>query len=51
MRKILGYVAVVFVVWFIVTNPTGAAGTVHTILGGLQSIGGGFADFVAQVSS
>jgi len=44
-RKIFGWAALIFVVWYVVTNPTGAADAAHGLLGMLKSAGTSLATF------
>jgi hypothetical protein len=44
-KKFLGYVAAAFVVFFILKNPSGAAGTFSHIGAGLASAAGSVGDF------
>ena len=45
VKKILGWAAVIFLVWYLVTNPTGAAQAVQGLLGLLKSAGNSLATF------
>lgn len=47
MRKLLPWVVLAFVVWFVVRNPTGAASTVRH----LGDRAAGFADALARFAS
>jgi hypothetical protein len=40
----------IFVVFFVVTQPAGAASFVHTAFGWLGAIGNGFSDFVSDTA-
>jgi hypothetical protein len=44
-KKILGWAAVLFIVWYLITNPTGAANAVEGLLGLLRSAGNSLATF------
>jgi len=44
-KKILGWATVIFLVWYLVTNPTGAANAVQGLLGILKSAGTSLATF------
>ena len=50
VRKLMWWAVVVFIVWFIFTQPSAAANTVHTILAALQSAAGSAATFVSSVA-
>ena len=49
LSKILTYVAIAFVVWWVIQQPTSAAHLVHNIGTLLSSAAHGFASFVASI--
>lgn len=51
MRKVLAIVGVVFLCYFVVTNPAGAAHAVKSIGGMLVSLGDGVAAFFTAVAA
>lgn len=46
IKKIAGWAVVVFIVWYLFTRPTGAAGAVHNLLNLLKSAGTSLATFL-----
>lgn len=46
MIKYLKWAGIAFLVFYVLKSPSGAAGTVNGILGGLESAGGSLATFV-----
>ncbi|HUC24661.1 MAG TPA: hypothetical protein VMA73_18280 [Streptosporangiaceae bacterium] len=46
LPRIIGWALVAFVVFYLVTNPDGAAGFVHSILDGLRNAGNSLSRFV-----
>lgn len=46
VRRIITWGLVLFVVFYLVTNPTGAAAFTHQIMGGLHRLGTSLATFV-----
>jgi hypothetical protein len=49
LRKVITWAIVVFIVYYLVTNPGGAAGAVHHIFNGLHSAGSSLSRFVSQL--
>jgi hypothetical protein len=49
LSKILTYVVIAFVVWWVIQQPTSAAHLVHNIGDLLSSAAHGFANFVASI--
>jgi hypothetical protein len=49
LSKILTYVAIAFVVWWVIQQPTSAAHLVHNIGTLLSEAAHGLANFVAQI--
>jgi hypothetical protein len=45
MKKLLTWVAIIFVVYYLTTQPGGAAGLVHQAFGWLQHAGNSLAKF------
>jgi putative solute:sodium symporter small subunit len=48
-KKVLGWLVVIFLVWFLVTNPTGAAAAVTNLLNALKSVGNSLATFFTSL--
>ena len=46
VKKALSWVAIIFVVYYLATQPTGAAHFVHSVFGWLQGAGTSLATFV-----
>lgn len=51
MSKLLKWVLGAFVVFYILSDPSAAAGTVHGLLGDLQNAGNSLAQFVSGLGS
>jgi hypothetical protein len=49
LSRIIGWVLVAFVVYYLVTNPDGAAGFVHSVLDGLRHAGESLSRFVDRL--
>jgi hypothetical protein len=49
LSRIIGWVLVAFVVYYLVTNPDGAAAVVHSILDDLRHAGDSLARFINQL--
>jgi hypothetical protein len=49
LNRIIGWALVAFIVYYLVTNPEGAAGLVHSILDGLRHAGDSLARFINQL--
>jgi hypothetical protein len=45
LKKILGWLAIAFLAYYVVKNPSGAAATAHHIGTGLASAAGSLGDF------
>jgi hypothetical protein len=45
----IGWALVVFIVYYLVTSPAGAAGFIHSILDGLRHAGDELSRFVTQL--
>jgi len=48
-KKVLGWLVVIFLVWFLITNPTGAAAAVTNLLNALRGIGNLLATFFTSL--
>jgi hypothetical protein len=48
-KKIVGWLLVVFVVWYLLTNPDGAATFGQHVISGLRSAGNSLAKFVSSL--
>jgi len=46
LSRIIGWALVAFIVFYLVTNPDGAAGFVHSVLDGLRNAGNSLSRFV-----
>jgi hypothetical protein len=46
LPRIIGWALVAFIVFYVVTNPDGAAGFVHSVLDGLRNAGNSLSRFV-----
>jgi hypothetical protein len=51
IKKIAGWAAFVFLVWFVVKNPAGAAHTARAIGAGLSHAAGGLGDFFIRLAT
>jgi hypothetical protein len=49
VKKIVTWLLVVFVVWYLLTNPDGAGAFVQHLLNGLKSAGKSLATFVSHL--
>jgi hypothetical protein len=49
VKKIVGWLLAVFAVWYLLTNPDGAAAFGRAILHGLESVGQSLAKFVSSL--
>lgn len=49
LKTVLGWIAVAFIVWFIIVEPTAAAHIVHNIGAFLSAAAHGFSTFVASI--
>jgi hypothetical protein len=49
LKSILGWLAIAFVVWWVIEQPTGAAHVVHNIGTFLTSVAHGLSNFFASV--
>ena len=50
VKKIMWYAVLVFIAWFIFTQPTAAAGAFHQITSALESAASSAATFVSSVA-
>jgi putative solute:sodium symporter small subunit len=48
-KKVLGWLVVIFLIWFLITNPTGAAAAVNNLLNALRSVGNSLATFFTSL--
>jgi hypothetical protein len=51
LKKVLTWVLIIFLVYFVVTRPASAAGLVKSLGNWLVQMGHGFGDFVSRVVS
>jgi hypothetical protein len=49
MKKYAKWAGIAFVIWYIITQPTGAANVVHSLLGGLSGAATSLSQFVSQL--
>jgi hypothetical protein len=49
LRKVITWVIVLFVVYYLATNPTGAAHALHQAFNGLKSAGNSMSRFVNKL--
>lgn len=49
LRKVITWGIVIFIVYYLVSDPGGAAGVVHNALNGLRSAGNSLANFVSSL--
>jgi hypothetical protein len=49
VRKVLTWAIVLFIVYYLVSDPSGAAGAVHHALNGLRSAGNSLSRFVSNL--
>ncbi len=49
MTRIIGWALLIFAVWYLLTDPDGAAGLVHGILDGLQHAASSLSAFVSHL--
>jgi hypothetical protein len=49
LKKVITWAIVVFIVYYLVSNPHGAAGTVHGVAHGLRSAGASLSKFVSSL--
>jgi len=48
-KKALGWIVVIFLAWFLITNPTGAAAAVTNLLNALKGVGNSLATFFTSL--
>ncbi len=46
LRRVLGWAVVAFLAYYLLTSPTGAASSVHSLLGMLKDVGSSIATFL-----
>jgi hypothetical protein len=49
VKKVLGWAVVIFLAWFLITNPTGAAHWMTNLLNALKGIGNSLATFFSSL--
>jgi len=49
MRTVIGWAVVIFIGWWIISNPQGAAATMTNLLDGLKGVGTGLATFFGSL--
>lgn len=45
VKKVVTWAIVIFIAWYLITNPTGAAHVMHNLLNGLKAVGTSLATF------
>ena len=48
-KKVVGWAIVIFLAWFLITNPTGAAQAATNLLNGLKAVGNSLATFFTSL--
>jgi len=48
-KKVLGWLVVIFLLWFLVTKPAAAAGAVTNLLNALKGVGNSLATFFSSL--
>ena len=48
-KKVLGWLVVIFLLWFLVTKPAAAAGAVTNLLNALKGVGNSLATFFTSL--
>ena len=51
MTKLAGWAVIAFIVYYVLSDPGGAAGTVHGLLGDLKGAGNSLASFANHLGS
>ena len=49
LKRIVGFVVVIFVLFWIISQPSSAGGTVNNVLGNLRDAGQSIVTFIRQV--
>jgi len=49
LARIIGWVVIAFIVFYLLTNPDGAAGFVHSFMDGLRQAGNSLSKFVSHL--
>jgi len=49
VRKVVGWGTVIFLAWFLITNPTGAAHAMTNLLGALKNAGNSLSTFITSL--
>jgi hypothetical protein len=49
LRKVLGWALVIFLIYYLATNPDGAAHALHSAFNGLKSAGNSMSRFVSKL--
>jgi hypothetical protein len=50
LKKLLGWALVAFLVFYVISNPSGAATTAHSLAAGLAHVGTSVGDFFAALT-
>ena len=48
-KKVIGWLVVIFLAWFLITNPTGAAHAMTNLLNALKGVGNSLATFFTSL--
>jgi hypothetical protein len=51
LKKIIGFAVIAMVIYYIVSNPIGAAGTGNNIINGAKNMGDSASQFVANMTA
>jgi hypothetical protein len=49
LKKVIGWAVVIFIAWFLITNPTGAAHVMTNLLNALKGVGNSLATFFTSL--
>jgi hypothetical protein len=49
LKKVITWGIIIFVIYWLVSDPHGAGGVVHSALNGMKSVGNSLAGFVASL--
>lgn len=49
LKKVLGWAAVAFIAFYILTHPAAAGHTTHNLIGGLRTAGNSLATFFSSI--
>lgn len=49
VKKVVGWLIVIFIAWFLITNPQGAASAATSLLNGLKGVGASLTTFFTSL--